>query len=62
MVTFLYFLSLCFHAVLLQLYEDLEDEVWLVLCEGCGPDLLGSLECAEGLLCKENLLCGVSHW
>ena len=62
MVTFLYFLSLCFNAVLLELYEGLEDAVWLALCKVCGLDLLQSLECAEELLCEEDLLCGVSHW
>ena len=62
MVTFLYFLSLCFHAVLLELYEGLEDVVQLVLYKVCGLDLLQSLECAEELLCEEELLCCVSHW
>ena len=40
MVTSLYFLSLCFQAVLLELYEDLEDVIQVVLCEVCGLDLL----------------------
>ena len=61
MVTFLYFLSLCFHAVLLELYEGLEDAVQLVMCEVHGLDLLWSLECTEELLCEEDFLCVVSH-
>ena len=60
MVTFLYFLSLCFHAILLELYEGLEDAVQLVLCEENCLGLLWSLECTEELLCEEDL-CGVSH-
>ena len=61
MVTCLYFLTLCFWAVLLEPYEDLEDIIQVVLCEVHGLDLLQSLECAEELLCDEDLLCGVSH-
>ena len=61
MVTCLYFLSLCFQAVLLELYGGLEDVIQVVLCEVCGLDLLQSLECVEELQCDEDLLCGVSH-
>ena len=61
MVTCLYYLSLCFQAVLLELYEGLEDVIQVVLCEVCSLDLLQSLECAEEFLCNEDLLCGVSH-
>ena len=61
MVTCLYFLSLFFQAVLLELYVGLEDAIWVALCELCGLDLLQSLECVEELLCDEDLLCGISH-
>ena len=47
MVTCLYFLSLFFQAVLLELYDGLEEVMWVFLCEVCGLDLLRSLECAE---------------
>ena len=47
MVTCLYFLSLCFQAVFLDLYEGLEDIIWVVLCEVHGLDLLWSLECGR---------------
>ena len=61
MMTFLYFLSMCFHAILLELYEGLEDAVQVVFCEARGLDLLQSLEGTEELLCEEDFLCGVSH-
>ena len=51
----------CFQAVLLELYEGLEDVIWVVLCKIHGLDLLQSLECVEELLYNEDLLCGVSH-
>ena len=62
MMTCLYFLSLCFQAVLLELYEGLEDIIQVVLCRVHGLDLLQSLKCAEELLCNEDLLCGMSCW
>ena len=39
-VTCLYFLSLCFQAVLLELFEGLEDVIQVILCEVCSLDLL----------------------
>ena len=58
MVTCLYFLSLFFQAVLLELKDSLGDGMWLFLCDVCGLDPLQSL---EKLLCDEDLLCGVPH-
>ena len=60
MVTCLYFLSLVFQPVLLELWECLEDDMWVCLCSASCLDLLQSWEC-EKLLCDEDLLCGVSH-
>ena len=56
MVTCLYFLSLFFQAVLLELEDSLDDVMWLLLCNVHGLYLLQSLQ----KLCDEDLLCGVS--
>ena len=60
MVTCLYFLSLVFQAVLLELWESLEDVMQVFLCNVHCLDLLQSWECEEKLLCGEDLLCGIS--
>ena len=61
MVTCLCFLSLVFQAVLLELWEGLEDVMQVFLCDVPCLDLLWSQECEEKLLCNEDLLCGISH-
>ena len=60
-VACLCFLSLVFQAVLLKLWEGLEDVMQVFLCNVPCLDLLQSWQCEENLLCDEDLLCGISH-
>ena len=56
------YLILVFSCCFVRADEGLEGAVQLVLCKAHGLDLLQSLECADELLCEEDLLCGVSFW
>ena len=57
MVTCLYFLSLFFQAVLLELEDGLDDVMQLFLCDVCGLIGLKNL-CVMRIFYVECLICG----